>query len=205
MPSNRKPSANRGWYPLPYDGATPLLSAGYISGFRTDTTNGRPVKHIVVNGAFNHRNSGGPLLVAHNNEVIGVVVTTFHFHFYPKEVKDIIDALAKMKMGFMMATITKPDGTQKPITEAQVTAMVLEGFCERTQVMIGEAISGSEVSALLVEHSSDLPKAGSRHSPLLVHVTISTTPPPLPLTPGGFRPPPESNHRAPQFGEVVSC
>jgi S1-C subfamily serine protease len=65
------------------------------------------VKHIAVNGAFNHRNSGGPLLVAHNNEVIGVVEMTFHF--YAKEVKDIIDALAKMQTGFMMGTITKPE------------------------------------------------------------------------------------------------
>jgi hypothetical protein len=38
---------------------------------------------------------------------------------------------------------------QKPITEAQVTAMALEEFYEKTQVMIGEAISGSEVSALV--------------------------------------------------------
>ena len=142
-------------YPLLYNGATPLLSVGYVSGFRTDTTNGGPVKHIVVNGAFNHGNSGGPLLVARNNEVIGVVVMTFHF--YPKEVKDIIEALAKMNTGFLMGTITKSDGTRQNITEAQVTAMVLEEFYEKTQVMIGEAICGSEVTAMMREHSSDLP------------------------------------------------
>jgi S1-C subfamily serine protease len=108
-----------------------------------------------VNGAFNHGNSGGPLLVAHNNEVIGVVVMTFHF--YPKEVKDMIDSLAEQRGELMVGTIVNPDGTRKPMSEAQVTGMVLDEFYEKTQVMIGEAISGSEVTAMLKEHSSDLP------------------------------------------------
>ena len=72
-------------FPFGYNGVSPLLSVGYVSGYRTVTTNGKDVKHIVVNGAFNHGNSGGPLLVSHANQVIGVVVLTFHF--YPPEVK----------------------------------------------------------------------------------------------------------------------
>jgi S1-C subfamily serine protease len=116
-------------YPLLYNGTTPLLSVGYVSGFRTDSSNGKAVKHIVVNGAFNHGNSGGPLFVARSNEVIGVVVLTFHF--YPSEVKQIIDALATQSSGFMMGTVRRSDGHTESISEAQVTAMVLNEFKKR--------------------------------------------------------------------------
>jgi len=142
-------------YPLLYNGATPLLSVGYVSGFRTDQSNGRGVKHIVVNGAFNHGNSGGPLFTARNSKVIGVVVLTFHF--YPPEVKQIIDGLAAQKSGFMIATRTLPNGQTQSFSEAQVTAMVLDEFYQKTQVMIGEAVAASEVAALLSEHSAELP------------------------------------------------
>lgn len=36
--------------------------------------------------------------------------------------------------------------------------MVLEEFYEKTQVMIGEAISASELVAFLKEHAAELPK-----------------------------------------------
>jgi Trypsin-like peptidase domain len=142
-------------YPFGYNGISPLLSVGYVSGYREDAQSGKAVKHIVVNGAFNHGNSGGPLLVSHDNEVIGVVVLTFHF--YPVEVKQIIDGLSKLDSGFMIATITQPDGSKKQISEAQVTAMVLNEFYEKTQVMIGEAVAASELRAMIKEHSSELP------------------------------------------------
>jgi hypothetical protein len=142
-------------YPFGYNGISPLLSVGYVSGYREDTQSGKAVKHIVVNGAFNHGNSGGPLLVSHDNEVIGVVVLTFHF--YPVEVKQIIDGLSKMESGFMIATVTQPDGSKKQISEAQVTAMVLNEFYEKTQVMIGEAVAASELRAMIKQHSSELP------------------------------------------------
>lgn len=151
-------------YPLLYNGTTPLLSVGYISGFRTDQSNGRGVKHIVVNGAFNHGNSGGPLFTARNNEVIGVVVLTFHF--YPPQVKQIIDTLAKEKYG-MVYNMTRPDGQPQQVSEAALTAMVLNEFYQKTQVMIGEAVAASEVATLLSEHSADLP-------------TIVTSPQPAP-------------------------
>jgi|SRR5271157_811297 len=71
-------------YPFVYDGVSPLLSVGYVAGFREENPHDKRVKHIVVNGAFNHGNSGGPLLVSRDDEVIGIVVLTFHF--YPLEV-----------------------------------------------------------------------------------------------------------------------
>ena len=141
-------------YPLLYNGATPLLSVGYISGFRTDSSNGRSVKHIIVNGAFNHGNSGGPLLVAQTNQVIGVVVLTFHF--YPPQIKQIIDRLSQEGSGLVWSG-KRPDGTAFTVSEAQVTATVLKEFYDKTQVMIGEAIAGSEVRAMLHEYASDLP------------------------------------------------
>ena len=58
----------------------------------------KPTKHIVVNAAFNHGNSGGPLLLAQENSVIGVVVMTFHF--YPPAVHMLIEGMANQKAGF---------------------------------------------------------------------------------------------------------
>jgi len=141
-------------YPFGYNGISPLLSVGYVSGYREDTSSGKTVKHIVVNGAFNHGNSGGPLLVSHDNQVIGVVVLTFHF--YPPEVKQIIDALSSQKLGVMLGTMAGPDGSRQEVSEAQVTGMVLNEFYEKTQVMIGEAIAGSEVASMIREHSAEL-------------------------------------------------
>lgn len=130
-------------YPLLYNGSSPLLSVGYVSGYREDDSTGKRVKHIAVNGAFNHGNSGGPLMVARNDEVIGVVVLTFHF--YPPAVKQIIDRLSQEHSGLTW-NISNPDGTSVgSVSEAQLTAMVLEEFYQKTQVMIGEAISGSEL------------------------------------------------------------
>jgi S1-C subfamily serine protease len=143
-------------YPFGYNGISPLLSVGYVSGYRVDTSSGKPVKHIIVNGAFNHGNSGGPLLMSHEKEVIGVVVLTFHF--YPAEVKQIIDALGKQQSGLQMGTLTRPDGSKESLSEARLTAMVLDEFYQKTQVMIGEAVAGSEVAATMKEHASELQK-----------------------------------------------
>src|SRR5260370_28516576 len=59
-----------------YNGIQPLLSVGYIAGFRSVTNAGKTSKHLIVNGAFNQGNSGGPLMMAQNNRVGGVVVAT---------------------------------------------------------------------------------------------------------------------------------
>jgi S1-C subfamily serine protease len=148
-------------YPFLYNGASPLLSVGYVAGYREQTSPGsRPVKHIIVNGAFNHGNSGGPLLVSQHNEVIGVVVLTYNF--YPPEVKTIIDVLSKQQFGMMVGTVTRPDGSKENLSEARVTAMVLDEFYQKTQVMIGEAIAVSELTALMKEKSSELGAANIR-------------------------------------------
>ena len=147
-------------YPLLYNGVSPLLSVGYVSGYRQDDSHGGLVKHIAVNGAFNHGNSGGPLLVSHSNEVVGIVVLTYHF--YPPLVKQIIDVLAKQDSGFMIGTRRTADGQTHAVSESQFTAMVLDEFYEKTQVMIGEAISTSELRAMLREHASEIPPPARR-------------------------------------------
>ena len=142
-------------YPLLYNGATPLLSVGYVSGFRQAETNvGNTIKHIVVNAAFNHGNSGGPLLRANQNEVLGVVVLTYHFH--PPVIKQIIDAMNRNSGTGVIYSGTNPDGTKINFTEAQLTAAVLDEFYQTTQVMIGEAISVQELERMIAEHATDL-------------------------------------------------
>jgi len=145
-------------YPFGYNGISPLLSVGYVAGYRTDSQSGLAVRHIVVNGAFNHGNSGGPLLVSHDNSVIGVVVLTFHF--YPPEVKQTIDNLLAVDSGVMFS-FQQPNGTTTEISEAKLTALVLNEFYQKTQVMIGEAIAASEVRAMMALHASELPTSAS--------------------------------------------
>jgi S1-C subfamily serine protease len=150
LASNDRPEPGTG-----VNGTSPLLSVGYVAGYREQAgSSGKGVKHIIVNGAFNHGNSGGPLLVSQRDEVIGVVELTYTF--YPPEVKQIIDGLSKQGSGFMIAERDLPDGTKQHISEAQVTAMVLQEFYDKTQVMIGEAIAGSELAAMIKEKSADL-------------------------------------------------
>ncbi len=162
LASNDKPEPGTGvstWgYPFVYNGTSPLLSVGYVAGYREQPeSSGKGVKHIIVNGAFNHGNSGGPLLVSQRDEAIGVVELTYTF--YPPEVKQFIDGLSKQGNGFMIAERTLPDGTKQHVSEAQITGMVLQEFYDKTQVMIGEAIAGSELAAMIKEKSADLATA----------------------------------------------
>src|ERR1022692_4771084 len=143
-------------YPFGYNSTSPLLSVGYVSGYRADNSSGKPVKHIVVNGAFNHGNSSGLLLIARSNQVIGIVVLTFYF-YPPRLIKQLIDVLSAQRGGLQAATTTMPDGRKDYLSEAQVTGMVLNEFYQKTQVTIGEAVAGSELGAMIREHSSELP------------------------------------------------
>ncbi|HXZ28622.1 MAG TPA: serine protease [Terriglobales bacterium] len=140
-------------YPLIYNGPAPLLSVGYVAGFSEDVSNGKRVKHLVINGAFNPGNSGGPLFKANDNKVIGVVVAKFHL--YPPIVRNAIEALARNKTG-VVYTATDPQGNQKSFAESEIVAMVLDQYYTFTQVMIGEAISVSEVRAFLKAHEMEL-------------------------------------------------
>jgi hypothetical protein len=146
-------------YPFLYNGASPLLSVGYVAGFRDvqpENRVGKAVKHIVVNGAFNHGNSGGPLLVARGSQVIGIVVLTYNF--FPPELRGAIDRLLQEPNGLFW-TLTNPDGTTREVSEPQITGAILDQFYQKTQVLIGEAIGASELQAFIREHRADLPVA----------------------------------------------
>src|SRR5580704_11283885 len=70
-------------YPFAYRGLAPLLTVGYLSGFSNsqDDKAKSPVKLLVVNGAFNPGNSGGPLISPEGN-IIGVVVAKLIIPLY---------------------------------------------------------------------------------------------------------------------------
>ena len=116
------------------------------------------VKHIVVNGAFNPGNSGGPLLLASDNRVIGVVV--WRMRIIPEWVQPLITALAtgsgSTATSCCVATITLPDGTKRGLSNDQVNGLVLQQFYDTVQVMIGEATSVSELKSFLKEKEAEL-------------------------------------------------
>jgi hypothetical protein len=142
-------------YPFLYNGVSPLLSVGYVAGFKNAGKSDRPVKHIVVNGAFNHGNSGGPLLIAQDNKVIGVVVMTYNF--FPEYVAKTIKALRDSPAGnYTNLGLTDANGKFTQLSDSQLTAALLQEFYEKTQVMIGEAISASELRRFMDEKAKDI-------------------------------------------------
>lgn len=131
-------------HPLGYDGPAPILTTGYLAGF-SEMTN-PVVKHLVVNAAFNPGNSGGPLIVTGEDRVIGVVVSK-HAPISPW-LASIIDALTNQTSGFQY-TVTDQQGNSQSFSEAQLVADVLMYFRQMTQVVLGEAIAGEELTAFL--------------------------------------------------------
>jgi len=140
-------------FPLSYNGPPPLLSVGYVAGYSQEQVGSRTVKHVVVNGAFNPGNSGGPLFRSNDDKVIGVVVAKFHL--YPPYVEQAITTLANTKSG-LVYTGTDEHGNRVERSEAQVLAMILEQFYRTTQVMIGQAISVSELKAFIASKQREL-------------------------------------------------
>jgi len=137
-------------FPLEYNGPSPLLSVGYLAGFKEYSSKSGIIKHLVVNGAFNPGNSGGPLFLSNDNKVIGIVsskhapITEFQ--------KSALDALSNNKSGLIF-TATDKQGTQTTFSESQLVADLLLHFRTLTQVMIGEAISVNELKTFLKEQS----------------------------------------------------
>lgn len=142
-------------YPLGYSGPPPILSIGYLAGFRDHRKDERSevVKHYVINAAFNPGNSGGPLLISGDNKVVGVVVAK-HAPI-TKFLTFAIDTLSENRSGVVVPAIDEK-GNKKLLVESQVVAMVLNYFRDMTQVVIGEAIVGSELIAFLKESDVDV-------------------------------------------------
>jgi len=135
-------------YPLAYNGPSPILSVGYLAGFNTfQATDVSPViKRYVVNGAFNPGNSGGPLISAVEDAIVGVVVSKHapisQWHL------SALEALKNQKSG-LQYTATDADGVNHSFAEGQLVGDLLQYFRDLTQVVIGEAISAEEVIRFL--------------------------------------------------------
>ena len=142
-------------FPLIYNGPAPLLSVGTVAGFNDAQVGTATVKHIVVNGAFNPGNSGGPLLVSSDTQVIGVVV--WRMRLLPDWVQTLIQGFGHAGVSSCcVATVTQPDGTKKGISSEEASGLVLQQFYNTVQVMIGEATSVSELRAFLKEREHEL-------------------------------------------------
>jgi len=142
-------------HPLTYNGPSPLLSVGTVAGYNDAHIGDAIVKHIVVNGAFNPGNSGGPVLLAGNNQVVGVVV--WRMLILPEWVPTLISGFSKPgASNCCIGTVTMPDGTERGISSEEGTGLILQEFYKTVQVMIGEATSVSELRAFLRQREKEL-------------------------------------------------
>ena len=143
-------------FPLIYSSGAPVLSVGYVAGFNDAHAGTRVVKHIIVNGAYNPGNSGGPVFLSGEERVVGIVV--WKQLILPPEISDLISGLEHPTVGFSSGQFTKrlPNGQVVPALDGEVTAAILRQFYNTVQVMIGEAISVSELSQFLTESGSKL-------------------------------------------------
>jgi Trypsin-like peptidase domain len=142
-------------FPLSYEGFAPILSMGYVAGYIPRRAGDRIVKHLVVNGAFNPGNSGGPLILEGDNKVVGIVVTKWTL-FSPDIETAIFGLNHSPTMTSSNVSQTLADGTRRQLSNEQVTALALRNFYEVAQVMIGEAVSVSELRAFLHEREASL-------------------------------------------------
>jgi len=146
-------------YPLQYEDPAPLLSDGYVAGYtlaRDDQ--GRPkkpsVSHLIINGAFNPGNSGGPLIDSESGNVLGIVVEKWTL-FSP-----LIETVIKYlpSSGVMLGAFSEinPDGSRRQISNEMAVSRALQELYNKSQVMIGEAISISELTNFMQEKKSSV-------------------------------------------------
>jgi hypothetical protein len=142
-------------FPLIYNGPSPILCVGYVAGYNAVTVGGRTVKHIVVNGAFNPGNSGGPVFLSGHSGVIGIVV--WKQVLFSTNVPTVIEGFKHPRLAIGGTfSIRLPDGTSRSVSDQEAIAAVLEEFYDTVQVVIGEAISASELKGFLKEQKENL-------------------------------------------------
>jgi len=148
-------------YPLCYESPAPVLSRGYVAGYWTEVRPqpngeaGTPVEHLIVNGALNPGNSGGPLVERTTGRVIGIVVEKWGL-FSPL-VETVITALQHSRtMTLGGVQVTDADGVTKGVTNEIAVAAALKEIYDKSQVMVGEAISVSELNAFIKDKRQEL-------------------------------------------------
>ena len=134
-------------YLLAHHGPAPLLSVGYLAGFNESKYNGQTFKHLVVNGAFNNGNSGGALFKHDNDKVIGIVVSK-RLPVLSPYTRQAIQILAGNQCGGGFS-MEDNQGNKKLVFESQIVVDILSEYRSLAQVMIGEAISASELVKLI--------------------------------------------------------
>lgn len=140
-------------YPEGYLSNLPLLSVGYLSGEdHVPTSSGKSIKRLVVNGAFNRGNSGGPLIHVETVKVIGVVSSKLAP--MPKYIEKALEALKKNK-SIKVFTRTMPDGSKEPMSTAQVAAEVLQHLRNQTQLVIGHTVLVGDIRTFLKANGID--------------------------------------------------
>jgi len=147
-------------YPLRYNLTAPILSRGYLAGYDEGLdAEGRLknpiVEHLIGNGAFNPGNSGGPLIDRATGKVVGIVVEKWTM-FSPL-IETAIQGFSHPRAA-IGGTFTRIDaqGHQVVMSDQEVTALVLKEFYDASQVMMGEAISVSELNAFIKQKKKDL-------------------------------------------------
>jgi hypothetical protein len=148
-------------YPLRYNLTAPVLSRGYIAGYdegldsQGHLKNPR-VNHLIVNGAFNPGNSGGPLIDKATGKVVGIVVEKWGLYspFVEKAIAGLQHATATTSSG--LSYVDPTTGRTITLMNEQVTALALQELYNASQVMMGEAISVSELNAFIKEKKKDL-------------------------------------------------
>jgi hypothetical protein len=146
-------------YPLQYNDVAPILSRGYVAGYTLGKdAQGRPkqtpVKHLIVNGAINPGNSGGPLIDKSSGNVIGIVVEKWTM-FSPL-IKTTIQTLGTGSFLSSGLIVTDAQGKQRSISQQELIAASLKELYNKSQMMIGEAISVSELNTFITEKKASL-------------------------------------------------
>jgi hypothetical protein len=136
-------------YPFAQPGPAPLLTVGFLSGFYEFQAEKAKasVKRLVLNGAVNPGNSGGPL-ISPEGTIVGVIVAKRTL-VLPAGLASALKALEDNKSGAMF-TGTE-NGKTVAYAESQLTAALLEYYRQMSQVFIGEAIAASELTSFLDE------------------------------------------------------
>jgi S1-C subfamily serine protease len=153
-------------YPLSYENRAPILSRGYVAGYSRDLMpaerggTGVPVNRLIINGAFNPGNSGGPLIDRTTGKVIGVVVEKWTL--WSPLIESAINGFAHPR-AMMGGTFSRKDASGKVVgvSDEEVISDVLKEFYQQSQVMIGNAISISELNDFIKTKRGEEPLCGT--------------------------------------------